>query len=45
MLEVTKKWVNEHGEGHWEVSDGVSTIACDDSELSDVIKNFKEENK
>ncbi len=37
---ITKKWVNENGEGHWEVSMGDYTIACDDGELTDAIEEL-----
>ncbi len=37
------RWVNEHGEGHWEVSCGNVTVTCDDSELEDTIAELMAE--
>lgn len=34
---ITKRWVIENGEGHWEVTNGSITISCDDSELRETI--------
>lgn len=36
-MNVTKEWVNEHGEGHWLVSNGIYSEYCDDSELSETM--------
>lgn len=44
-MDVTKYWVNEHGEGHWVVSNGEITESCDDNELSETIKRLKGEEK
>ena len=42
MHEVEKKWINEHGEGHWEVTNGIEFESCDDYELSDTIRRLSE---
>ena len=35
---ITKKWVVNCGEGHWEIyRDGKFVAACDDNELNDVL--------
>ena len=31
--QITRRWVNEHGEGHWVYSNGYSEMHVDDSEL------------
>ena len=36
----TRKWIIENGEGHWEVTYGQITIACDDAELSETIREL-----
>ena len=33
-MNITKEWINEHGEGYWLVSNGIESEACDDAELS-----------
>ena len=40
---ITKRWINEQGEGHWEVSCGKSTITCDDRELEETIAELMAE--
>ncbi len=37
---ITKTWIDEQGEGHWEVSCGDITVSCDDNELSEVLKEL-----
>ena len=39
---ITKRWVVENGEGHWEVSNGIYTISCDSNELEDTIEEMSE---
>lgn len=41
MKGVTKRWVNENGIGHWVVSNGETTISCDDGELNEVIRELE----
>lgn len=38
---IEKKWVVEHGIGHWEVSDGLHTISCDEDELNAAISELR----
>lgn len=38
---ITKKWVNEHGEGHWLITCGDYQIHCDDGELSEVMEELR----
>lgn len=40
LYDVTKKWINEHGEGHWEVTNGIEFESCDDGELSENIRRL-----
>lgn len=40
---ITKKYIVENGVGHYEVSNGISNIACDEGELSQVIRELEEE--
>lgn len=39
-MDVEVRWRNEHGEGHWEVTDGICTVSCDDSELTETINEL-----
>ena len=41
MPEITKQWITENGEGHWLVSCGDYAVSCDDSELSDTIREIQ----
>ena len=41
MRDIIKKWRNEHGEGHWEVSNGIRTVSCDDYELTETIEELR----
>ena len=42
LYDVKKKWINEHGEGHWEVTNGIEFESCDDGELSETIRRLSE---
>lgn len=40
---IKKRWVMEHGEGHWVVTNGVRTLSCDDTELMEVIAELEKD--
>lgn len=40
---VTKKYIVENGVGHYEVSNGIRDITCDEGELSEVVRELEEE--
>ncbi len=42
-MSIVKRWVNEHGEGHWEISCGERRISCDDAELEEAMNDLYEE--
>ena len=39
---IVKRWIVEHGIGHWVVSKGNISISCDESELNDTIRELEE---
>ena len=40
---VTTRYVVEHGMGHYVVSNGITTISCDEGELHEIQKDLMEE--
>lgn len=40
---ITKNWVIENGIGHWEVTVDDRFASCDEGELSETIKELKDE--
>ena len=41
-MAVTKVWVNENGEGHWDVTVGILSASCDANELKETIEELAE---
>lgn len=42
---VTMKWINVNGTGYYEVSNGISSINCDESDLRETIAELEAELK
>ena len=40
---VTWKWISTGSCGHYEVSNGISSVTCDPGELNETIEEMKEE--
>ncbi len=40
-MAVSYKWINEHGEGHYEVTCGDVALSCDPGELNETIEEVK----
>lgn len=40
---VTMKWINVNGTGYYEVSNGISSINCDESDLRETIAELEAE--
>ena len=36
-MNVSKVWVVEHGEGHWAITLGDTTITCDPGEVNETV--------
>ncbi len=41
-MRVTYRWINVHGEGHYEVTNGVNTVTCDCGELNETIAELEQ---
>lgn len=41
-MNITKKWVTEHGCGHWVVSNGTYTVSCDEGDLRETIEELEQ---
>ncbi len=42
MAGITKQYINEHGEGHWRLTDGKLSLTCDLDELTEALREFEE---
>ena len=43
-MKISKRWVIESGEGHWDIYiNGVLETSCDDGELTEVINELRED--